>query len=272
VSWKALDWATESEVKSAIAKFILLLLANKADENFSCYPSIRTLMAESGSGRSTVLRALKKLEADGFVTRNPQFHDSGAQRVSRYYLNHPLAPHLSSLPRPNATPPRPDTKRAPSQRGTPGVSDRDPTGVSQRDPLNPTSKPPTEPCADATSVLRAMPASWRIDSRDGRSLMPALEAALTLGWTAESLAAHLARNPDGVRYPARVLAQRLANLPNPPTPIIANLPWCRECEDPRSRTITVTLSDGSEAAAFCSRCSPQEAKRTKNIHHPDGGR
>ena len=83
MSWKALDWATDSEVGSSTTKFILLLLANKADENFSCYPSIRTLMAESDAGRSTVMRALKELEASGFITREPQFHDSGARRSSR---------------------------------------------------------------------------------------------------------------------------------------------------------------------------------------------
>jgi pyocin large subunit-like protein len=69
VSWKALDWATDSAVGSSTTKFILLLLANKADENFSCYPSIRTLMAESDAGRSTVMRALNELEARGFITR-----------------------------------------------------------------------------------------------------------------------------------------------------------------------------------------------------------
>ena len=42
VSWKALDWVTDSEVGSSTTKFILLLLANKADESFSCQPSIRT--------------------------------------------------------------------------------------------------------------------------------------------------------------------------------------------------------------------------------------
>jgi DNA-binding transcriptional MocR family regulator len=46
--------------------------------DFSCDPSILTLMAESGAGRSTVMRALKELEAKGFITRRPQFHDSGA--------------------------------------------------------------------------------------------------------------------------------------------------------------------------------------------------
>jgi DNA-binding transcriptional MocR family regulator len=79
-------------------KLILILLANKADESFSCYPSIRTLMGESGAGRSTVLRALKDLETNGFITRQPQFRESGAQRSSRYYLNHPDAPHLSPVP------------------------------------------------------------------------------------------------------------------------------------------------------------------------------
>ena len=88
MSWKALDWATESDIGSPTTKFVLHLLANKADEDFSCYTSIRTLMAESGAGRSTVMRALKELEATGFITRRPQFHDSGAQRSTRYYLNH----------------------------------------------------------------------------------------------------------------------------------------------------------------------------------------
>jgi len=180
VSWKALDWATDSQVGSSTTKFILLLLANKADENFSCYPSIRTLMAESDAGRSTVMRALKELEASGFITREPQFHDSGARRSNRYYLNHPLAPHCS--PRPNPGPHRPD-------------STRHPTGVPNRDPLKPPPEPPTQP--DAMSVLRAMPETWRVGGSDAQRLMPAVEAALMSGWTANNLVAYLARDPRG---------------------------------------------------------------------------
>jgi predicted DNA-binding transcriptional regulator AlpA len=37
-------------------------------------------MAESDAGRSTFMRALKELEASGFITREPQLHDSGARR------------------------------------------------------------------------------------------------------------------------------------------------------------------------------------------------
>src|SRR5262245_22224339 len=124
MSWKALDWATESDIRSPTTKFVLHLLANKADEDFSCYPSIRTLMAESGAGRSTVMRALKELEATGFITRRPQFHDSGAQRSTRYYLSHLQAPHLASRPDvgppvPNRDRPRPTAGRRPSQSWTP---------------------------------------------------------------------------------------------------------------------------------------------------------
>jgi len=68
-------WRSDHRLGSSSCTF----LANKADEDFSCYPSICTLVAESGGGRSTVMRAPKTLEATGFITRRPQFHDSGAQ-------------------------------------------------------------------------------------------------------------------------------------------------------------------------------------------------
>jgi DNA-binding transcriptional MocR family regulator len=105
MSWKAVDWATDSDVGSPITKLILILLANKADESFSCYPSIRTLMSESGAGRSTVLRALKDLETNGFITRQPQFRESGAQRSTRYYLTIPT--HRIFHPVPMRDPPGP---------------------------------------------------------------------------------------------------------------------------------------------------------------------
>ena len=132
MSWEALAWAKDSDIAHPVAKFILVLLANKADENFSCYPSIRTLMAESGAGRSTILRALSYLETRGFMSRRPQFHDSGARRSTRYYLNHPRAPHL---------PPGPDPGIPPSRSGTGPVSHRDGDGVKAAPPEGPTAGP-----------------------------------------------------------------------------------------------------------------------------------
>ncbi|MFV8297953.1 helix-turn-helix domain-containing protein [Mycolicibacterium fortuitum] len=242
-------------MRSPTTKLILFLLANKADEEFSCYPSISTLMAESGAGRSTVMRALKTLETNGFITRRQRFHDSGAQRSTRYYLSHPQAPHM---PRPDVGPPGPYTAPGPSRHKTGSVPERDPTGVSDRDPLNPPYEPPTEPGKDVMRVLDALPEPWRVGRRDAGLLIPSIEKALTSGWTAENLVDQISGNPEGVRHPARVLSRRLADLPDAPSLTRRTAAaWCGECEDELSRTITVTMPNGVEAAAFCPRCSPQ---------------
>jgi hypothetical protein len=262
MSWSALAWATDSDVGSSAAKFILILLANKADENFSCYPSIRTLMAESNAGRSTVMRALRELETRGLISRRPQFHDSGARRSTRYYLNHPLAPYFSPStdprpPRPDMGPPGLDSRRTPSRSETGTVSQRHSPGVPQRDPLNPSIESPSDPSDAATRILGAVAEVWKLSAREARSLLPAVESALAHGWPAVDLTDHLIRNSKGARDPVRVLARRLTDLPQLRDLHPATVPWCGECEDAHSRTITVTEPDGTEAAQFCPQCSPQ---------------
>ncbi len=255
MSWKALDWATDIRVGSPTMRLILILLANKADEKFSCYPSVGTLVTESCAARSTVLETLKRLEVEGFITRVAQYHESGAQRSSRYILNHPDAPHPK--PGPDSGPPGPQVGRGGSDPWTGGVQDLDPPRVQNPDPLNPPEEPPSEP--SLTILLQSMPEPWRLSGEEAMELSPAVEYALASGWTSQTLKAHLSRRPDGVRYPAAVLARRLAVLPTPPGPSLRRkTPWCGECEDEQSRTITVTLPDGTEAAAFCPRCGPQK--------------
>lgn len=262
MSWSALTWATDTDVGPTTTKFILILLANKADENFSCYPSIATLMAEANASRSTVLRALKNLEQHGFITRRPQFHDSGAQRSSRYYLNHPLAKHIS--PDPDPTPPDPDllpqgfnARRTPAQRDTGRPSRRHPPGASDRHTLNPSPESPSEPSDDAVQILRMLAQAWKIRVEAARSLLTGIESALAHGWPTADLIHQLSRNQHGVRNPVGVMAQRLGNLPELGCTDMTTVPWCGECEDAHSRTITVTKPDGSEAARFCPQCSPQ---------------
>ena len=81
------------------------------------------------------------------------------------------------------------------------------------------------------------------------------------------LVPHISRTRAVSETLARVLSQRLADLPATPTrtcpPTIA---CCGECEDEHSRTITVTMPDGTEAAAFCPRCSPQARRKTHNSY------
>ena len=221
MSWKALDWATESDIRSPTTKFVLHLLANKADEDFSCYPSIHTLMTESGAGRNTVMRALKELEATGFITRRPQFHDSGAQRSTRYYLNHPQAPHLAA--RPALGPPRPDVTPGPNRdgpritagRGT--VPERDPTGGPKSGPLEPpirTTNRTSSRCHECARRFTRSLEGWPSGCRNPDTCHP---SRASVGLDPRKPHPTLSHNLDGVRSPARVLARRLADLPRAPT-------------------------------------------------------
>jgi hypothetical protein len=141
--------------------------------------------------------------------------------------------------------------------------------VPNRDPLKPPIEPPTEPAAGATSALGPLPESWRVGGKDAEFLIPAFEAALASGWTLENLIPHISQNPGGVRSPARVLSRRLADLPHPPPrpcPCPPTIAWCGQCEDERSRTVTIAMPDGTEAAAFCPRCGPQAQRKTRDSY------
>ena len=170
-------------------------------------------------------------------------------------------PH-SDTPRSGCETPRLDMTLPPSQSETPRVLKRHPTRVSNRDPFNHPCEPPTEP-PTTTTVLDALPPTLRLARPAPSELMSGIQAALAAGWTSENLIMYLSRNPHGVRRPERVLLHRLAQLPNPLTHH-APIPWCGESEDPRSRTITVDLADGTVAADFCPRCSPQAQHSSRN--------
>ncbi|OFJ50533.1 helix-turn-helix domain-containing protein [Mycolicibacterium grossiae] len=255
MSWKALDWSIAVEVETPLERLVLMLLANRADGTFSCYPSQRTLVTETCAARSTVLKVLGKLENDRLIVRVARHHDSGARRSNLYLLNHPDAPHLhptSALGHPQSEQTAGPVRL--SHRGGPQSVRQ---GVRCADPLNLQEEPQAEP--SSVSLLNSLPAPWRVSGEDARKLVPAIEAAFAAGWSSQTLVDHLASRPEGVRSPAAVLRRRLSELPAPP-PFAprGRTPWCGECEDPLSRTISITQLDGTQAAAFCPRCSPQK--------------
>jgi len=92
----AREWAISAGELPPTERLLLILLSDKVDRNFTCEPTLRTLAAESGAGRSTVLRRLRELEQRGLIRREPQFDQDGARLATRYVLNHPLAPVLCS--------------------------------------------------------------------------------------------------------------------------------------------------------------------------------
>jgi DNA-binding transcriptional regulator YhcF (GntR family) len=67
MSFQAMAWALKQPGKTN-EKFLLIVIANYADERGQAWPSIERLCADTGMSRATVQRTLRKLEKSGFVT------------------------------------------------------------------------------------------------------------------------------------------------------------------------------------------------------------
>lgn len=76
MSWQALNWAAEQKTGSPHAKLLLLLLANRADENGICWPSQLTLAEQAEQSEDTVQRHLKTMEGR-FIARARTKRTSG---------------------------------------------------------------------------------------------------------------------------------------------------------------------------------------------------
>jgi len=78
----AVNWAYEQTVKPATRKFVLVSLANFADENGYCFPSQQTLASMTDQGVSTVREHLKALESEGIISREHRYAKQGGGRTS----------------------------------------------------------------------------------------------------------------------------------------------------------------------------------------------
>ena len=85
MSWQALNWATRQRVGRASAKHVLMVLANYADENGSCFPSQAPLALDTEMSERAVRDQLDFLECRG--TFNRQASRQGNRRGrNRYHL------------------------------------------------------------------------------------------------------------------------------------------------------------------------------------------
>ena len=67
-------------------KYIAWALADRANDNGSCWPSIKTLSADTGFHSSTVKRALHTLKGSGYLTIEARSRKDGSQTSNRYTL------------------------------------------------------------------------------------------------------------------------------------------------------------------------------------------
>lgn len=87
MSNRAITWAFDCDVEPGGAKFVLVALADFADESHSCYPSQERLARMTAQSRTTVLRHLAALEAGGFIARARRQTSEGFRTSDRFRLN-----------------------------------------------------------------------------------------------------------------------------------------------------------------------------------------
>lgn len=130
-------------------KLVLLALADNANDEGLCYPSVTTLAEKCCMHRSTVLRSLQSLEEAGQVTR-----DLRSGRATVYHV-HPsqIATGRRLQPVAERDPSQAATGSAarphPSQSATPPVADCDPSA-----PRSPPQTPPLTPHYPEPSLNR----------------------------------------------------------------------------------------------------------------------
>jgi DNA-binding transcriptional ArsR family regulator len=136
MSRRARDWAWSCRGLTLALRCILLALAEHADEEGRCWPSLTRLAALTEADRRTVTRGLAALEARALVAR--------ARRPGKgtvYTLA--IGTSASTVTSQDVTDPRARGERPPD----PGASDprsqeRETPGVGARDPWSRGERPP----------------------------------------------------------------------------------------------------------------------------------
>ncbi len=68
------------------ATLVIFYLIYRADQENTCFPSIKNIAKECNISTRTVQRALNDLEEAGFLIRESRFHKQGGQRSNLYRI------------------------------------------------------------------------------------------------------------------------------------------------------------------------------------------
>ncbi|GGT79650.1 helix-turn-helix domain-containing protein [Streptomyces althioticus] len=89
MSNEAQTYVATLKVGDITAKYILSRLADRADERFSCFPSVPLLAAEAEKSERVVQRALAKLREMKLISDKERTRPDGSTASSRYFLHGP---------------------------------------------------------------------------------------------------------------------------------------------------------------------------------------
>lgn len=90
MSVAAISWAFDQSISDTTTKLLLVTLADFADDENACWPSQSLLSERVGNcSVDTIQRHVKKLEAEGYLTRERRHLSNGNRTSDRYVLNAP---------------------------------------------------------------------------------------------------------------------------------------------------------------------------------------
>jgi len=106
MSFQAMAWAVKQKVGNATGKAILLMLANYADENGTCFPSQQTLATECECSKRSILDWLQKFEDMGMIKRDRRHGFGGYRRSDILTLSLGAAFSPENISRENGSTPK----------------------------------------------------------------------------------------------------------------------------------------------------------------------
>lgn len=203
MSYQALHWAWEQDDLPGNEKFLLVALADGANDHGILWRGQKSLARRVGTNDRTVRENLKRLEERGLIRREPAFRDDGSRTTDTIYLALPAADRVSDEELGvSGDPPADVAGRIPEHRlsaaappgsGQPGVNHQEKLDEHQSISQSETEGIPSEMLADAEELLRQ---GRKVDRRKvtEREMMLAAQALAEFNRQAGSgygLGAHL---------------------------------------------------------------------------------
>jgi DNA-binding Lrp family transcriptional regulator len=134
MAYEATHWAWKLKLpgqRTSTTKFVLVALADMADESFSCFPGQERIATMVDCSVSTVGDAMKMLEGLGLIERKRRYTEGGYRTSDRYVLQVGKEPNAAYL--------------ASAHLGSAGDSPRLKQGLTSAQPRGITSESPEEP-------------------------------------------------------------------------------------------------------------------------------
>jgi hypothetical protein len=175
MSVRALSWSFALPLQDMAAKGVLHALADHADEDLKCWPSLARIALFVGCSENTARRALQRVEAMGIISRETRPGQSDMYRLNADFDPSQIDTPTKSAPLPTKTPP------LPRWDPTPPKLVGDPSHGGTRTVNEPSKNRQLTVRGDANAKPHRLPADWQ-PSQDCR------EFASDLGLDADATA------------------------------------------------------------------------------------